>query len=523
MPTRYVSSLLGNDAWDGSSPTWVAGLVGPKATLTSCEAIPVVAGDTVWVQGGSFCVYRELLTCGVSGAAGTPITYVGDVLGQIAGWQGSMGMARITGSDNDQTAARASCITGTTRSYRTFRGFALDTCTSYLLNGGNDTRTNWIIEDSTFQGVNAQNLIATLGANQLAWIVRRCVFYVPNGSSSVYFYHNVDVSNTSHLVENCTFVGVGNGVSADNMGNVLVRNCVGIGNTSFVRVNASPAAGQTVVVNNCTIYGANVAVYAPVLGDLIEDYNSFYGCSTARTNVAVGANSQTYPPLFNLGLLHSGAGQVSGFRLPQPIFGALSTWSQVRAIADTGAATLDLQGNARPATAGKRSWGAVQFQNEIRDTGTVRGGVASLKFEDAGRKQFKIPVTAVNTTVSVYAYREANYAGVNPQMVIKQAGVADRTTTDAGAAGAWNQLTDTWVPAATPGWSTVELVSNNTDAANPATNDAFFEDLSVTVNTSLGTMETWMWDTEVADWVQNIPAGGGGGPVSISPYRGNIG
>ncbi len=67
----------------------------------------------------------------------------------------------------------------------------------------------------------------------------------------------------------------------------------------------------------------------------------------------------------------------------------------------------------------------------------------------------------------------------------------------------------------------IELVSNNTDAANPATNDAFFEDLAVSVNTTLGTMETWLWDTEVSDWVQNIPSGGGGA-VSISPVRGNL-
>ena len=45
MVTRYVSASLGNDAWDGLSPVWTAGLNGPKATLNGAEDTPVVAGD----------------------------------------------------------------------------------------------------------------------------------------------------------------------------------------------------------------------------------------------------------------------------------------------------------------------------------------------------------------------------------------------------------------------------------------------------------------------------------------------
>jgi hypothetical protein len=82
-----------------------------------------------------------------------------------------------------------------------------------------------------------------------------------------------------------------------------------------------------------------------------------------------------------------------------------------------------------------------------------------------------------STTVSIYVYREANYAGVLPQMVLRQPGQADRTTTDVGAAGGWNQLTDTWTPAVTPPYVIVELVSNNTaGAGNYAT---FFDDLTI--------------------------------------------
>ena len=152
----------------------------------------------------------------------------------------------------------------------------------------------------------------------------------------------------------------------------------------------------------------------------------------------------------------------------------------MRAIAGTGELSTDLFGIARPATAAKCSWGAIQFQDVERETTTVYdASTASIKFTDAGRHQIWVPVTATETTISVYCYREADYAGTNPQMVIKQPAQADRTTTDAAAASQWNELTDTFTPAADPPYVIVELVSNNTDAASAATNDAFFDKLTV--------------------------------------------
>ena len=62
-------------------------------------------------------------------------------------------------------------------------------------------------------------------------------------------------------------------------------------------------------------------------------------------------------------------------------------------------------------------------------------------------------------------------------MVIKQPGQADRTVTDTGSAGAWNQLTDTFTPASNPGWVIVELVSNST--ATSGSYAVYFDDLEV--------------------------------------------
>ena len=88
-----------------------------------------------------------------------------------------------------------------------------------------------------------------------------------------------------------------------------------------------------------------------------------------------------------------------------------------------------------------------------------------------------VPVDGTEITVSVYCYREDDYAGTLPRMVIKQPGQADRTTTDVGASEAWNQLTDTFTPSATPPYIVVELQSSNTAVAGDYA--AYFDDLDV--------------------------------------------
>lgn len=475
MAVYYVGAG-GNDANNGL--TWAT----RKLTLNGAEDVPVVAGDTIYVAPG---VYREMLTCDVSGGAGSSITYIGDVSGENT--DGVGGVVRVTGSDNDQAATRASCVTcAAQRNYRTFRGFMLDTTTSYVITGGATAGTNWIIEDCNFQITGTAIIygIYVAGANQLAWTIRRCVFLGLHQANSgcITYHHTGKLDNTGHLVENCIFISTINIpiIYSDNgIGGITIRNCLFRGGTYGFLCLTALNVGQTVNVNNSIFYCHQIyAVRGAVAGEVVEDYNTFFGNGLGdRLNVNIGANSVTYPPIFDLGILYSGASQISGFRFPPPLLGALSQWSQVRAIADTGAATEDILGLPRPVTAGKRSWGAVQYVDMARDTATVHAGTASKKFADAGRDQIYVPAVAVSTVFSVYVYREANYAGVNPQMILKQPGQADTVVTDAGAAGTWNQLTTTLTPAASPGYVVVELVSNNTAAAgNYAT---YFDDLTV--------------------------------------------
>ncbi|MGD8499005.1 MAG: hypothetical protein PVJ86_00065 [Phycisphaerales bacterium] len=464
MTTYYVGPG-GNDG--NSGLTWAL----RKLTLNGAEDVPVVAGDTVYVGPG---VYREMLTVDVSGGAGTEITYIGDVTGVNTDDVG--GIVRITGSDNDQTAVRNYCITADAKDYRIFRGFFMDTTSLAVIysSGGSD---DWTIEDCIIYREDAQQGIYVFGTSA-DWIIRRCIVTAGPYAGGIQFREDAGIANAGHLVENC-IVNVQHGycIISYEVGGIDIRNCWLRGYRGVSVAVALPGGYTAIDVNNSILDRCTTGVYAQVLGEIVENYNTFWGNQTNRTNVNVGGNSVTYPPLFVPPILFSGASQVGGFEFPW-WYGELSEWSQIRAITGTNEPTEDLRGFTRPTTASKCSWGPLQFADMERETGTTRGAsTASLCLHDAGRHQIWVPMENSSTTVSIYVYREANYAGVLPQMVLRQPGQADRTTTDVGAAGGWNQLTDTWTPAVTPPYVIVELVSNNTaGAGNYAT---FFDDLTI--------------------------------------------
>lgn len=436
---------MGND--NNSGRTWGTRL----ATLNGAEDKPVVAGDTVYVAPG---VYRELLTCDVSGTAGNPITYIGDVTGEHT--DGAGGPVRITGSDNDQTTTRASCIDVSNESYRIFRGFLMDMTTSNVVDLDGDHCT---IEDCAFQPGD----VATIFCNDTDNTIRRCFIWTNDTQPGIQI--NVADTSSNNLIENCLLIGggpAGRMIDLRSVAGVTIRNCTLLDGNAGIRQSVSPAAG-TNNVNNCIIMGCAVGMRAVILGEITENYNTFYKNSTDRTNVNVGANSVTYPPLFESPLLQSGAAQVSGFRLPW-WFGSLSRWSQIRQITGTGEPDEDLFGLRRPYTHGGPvaslcSWGPVQWTDFRRDTLRAHDGSLSARVKEKSKTHMFVPgVSATSHTISAWAWRTAGYTGHrNPEMVIKQPGQPDRRTVAGGAAGAWVQVTDTFTPAADPPWLTVEL------------------------------------------------------------------
>lgn len=383
MPNTYYVGPGGNNANSGLS--WAL----RKLTLNGAEDIPVAAGDTVYVAPGT---YRETLTCDVSGAAGSPITYIGDYSG--AHTDGVGGVVRITGSNNDQTATRSSCITcGAQRDYRTFRGFLADMATQWTITSGSGLGgVGWVIEQCAVQtggGMDTAGVIAN-GANQLGWTIRNCLLIAAvRQTMGVQFYHSANVDNAGHLVESCIFVAsyYGQGVTSTKVGGITVRNCVFAGALSAVRLGAALTPGQLVTVNNNIIGGCGQALYATAAGDMVEDYNALFGNGTDRTNVAVGAHSNAYPALYDtrwfFQLLTEGAGPGSATQLVTPF--DLASYSQLLNIAGTSPPATDVRGTAIQGAA--REWGALEYDSTLKVEGGAAAAGGMLAANKRGNKQ----------------------------------------------------------------------------------------------------------------------------------------
>lgn len=418
------------------------------------------------------------------------IKYIGDVAGET--W-GVGGVVRITGSDTDLVAVRANCITATAKHFRTFRGFTYDTTTAATVTTLTSC-TNWVIEDCNFANGNP---FVSINGTGTCNTIRRGFLHgaVDNG---INFSHTSTVAiNVAGLVESCHIInatGSSTGVVATRVGGITVRNCVLEIAGTGVRVFTAVAVGQAVTVNNCIVHHCGTAFRATTIAEFIENFNDLFQNSTNYTNVTAGANSVGYPPLFAMPILHAGLSQASGFKLPWT-FGELSQWSQVKALAGFSEAPADIFGLKRPGTSAKNSWGAVQYQNLTYDTITVRtAGGKSLELSDAGRAQVILASTDRPLKVRVYVYREADYAGINPQLIVKQPGQADVIIIDAGGAGVWNVLEASLTPAAYPGFVVIEYVSNNTALAGAYA--VYFDDSMISSFYSGGRMDSWVSDVQ---------------------------
>lgn len=357
MTTRYVGAG-GNDSNTGLS--WAQ----RKLTLNGVEDTPVEAGDTVYVGPGT---YRELLTCDVDGTSGAGvITYVGDYDGTHT--DGTGGVVRITGSDNDLTATRASCITSA-KAYRTFTGFTLDTVgNNAAMNstGANLTVSNCYIDSYT--GISAT------GANVTGLTITNC--YINLRITGVNLYHSADVDNAGIVISNCLFFigSAGQGLNNQNIGGVVIKNCAFINGWYGIYLSALPASGQTITINNCLFHRLYEAIKGVASSNayLLEDYNNIYDCTTARANVDVGAHSTTKPTLFDSRWFFE---MVGGGSMLSPF--DLASYSQILNTAGTSPTTADMRGTTVQGT--QREWGALEYDSTLDiEAGSGTGGAVNI-------------------------------------------------------------------------------------------------------------------------------------------------
>jgi len=456
MTTYYVGPG-GNDGNTGLS--WAQRFL----TLNGAEDEPVASGDTVYVGPG---IYREQLTCDVDGAS--EIAYIADVTGIHT--DGVGGDVIISGSDNDTTATRNYCIYADTKSYRTFIGFHIvgfSAAAIYL-----DSCDNFVMRDCCIDGGDGSSTIGIDFQETYNTVeITRCMF-LSTTNMALNVTSSSDNTATSFAISDCLMLGCMWGLYSNNVSAVVVQNCSVVGGYYCIRVNS---LATNITIRNCILYGV-YGMYASAAGEISSTYCIV--SATSVTNWSAGTGDvENYAMNLQFPLLY---GTYGGIRYPVPLPGELNPYAYAGHRTGSSETSTDLFGITKPATAAISSWGAIQFQDRLRETTTTRGGSdASIKFETAGEIQIWVPVENTEITVSVYCYREADYAGTNPRLVIKQPGVADRTTTDAAAASQWNELTDTFTPSADTDYIIVCLQSLNTDTANAATNDCFFDDLTV--------------------------------------------
>lgn len=462
MTTRYAG-IGGNDGNDGLS--WA----NRKLTLNGVEDSPVVAGDVVYVGAGT-C--RESLTIDVSGGAGSPIAYIADLTGEHT--DGVGGFVRITGSNDDLTATRANCISAASRSYRTFTGFLFDTTTSNLvaLTGASG---HWTLSDCFIEGIaanSAQISIAGTGTNNT---IQRCVL-MPSRGNGILISHSSTVDNSGHLIENCLFLGSvgGTQVRITRVGGITIRNCTLTNGGVGVRVDTALTVGQVITVNDCIFSGTATPFQGTVAGEIVEDYNSLWAYTTARTLTNTGAHSIDCPPLFRpVPLLNTG-------RLEPWLPFSLLPASQVRNRAGSGVAAEDLYGTTRPQETDS-DWGAVETL--AQPTRNSNAGDSEIKIDGRSYTDILIPVAddqAITLTARVRWDDNANI-GSKPQIrLLADYGLEQQTATATGDGSSEETLTigpvTPQVPNDIGGVMILRLVNRSTHTSAIA---CYFDDVTV--------------------------------------------
>lgn len=307
MADYYVDANGGDDSTgDGSAVSpWktIGKAIGSSPAITLSGS-----GDILHIKGGA---YYESVSLGLSPTSGGPLTIVGE--GGLVEW---------FAWTNSTTPATSAALEASNQSYVTLRnvrmigGVGSGAAGSCLNVAG--AWSDWTVEVCEFiGGVSSSRpkalAFASTSAAALNLIVRRCdISAICHSNTFIGLYIQTQLSATEYdigtVVENCILRGGSAGVTLQQSGGtgtawstgLRVQQCTFANVYRGVLIASSPTLTTPVGVYGSEFVGCSVGVSANVSGQLVENGNYFF-CTTARTNVSSGANSDSSSaPRYNI-------------------------------------------------------------------------------------------------------------------------------------------------------------------------------------------------------------------------------
>lgn len=499
MATYYVDFVNGLDANNGLGPDASHATNKPWKTLTKLlGASGMASGDTAYLSPAG--PFRETVSVAMTSA-----TAETKVIADPANAQGfkTSGGALVAPGDvtltayttNDTTAPTSTALLVLAgRDFLTFQGITFIGGNGFTVDGSTTTATNVSFLDCTFiQGMQANTASwrATAAADTpLHWLIDRCRFLKGAGTclaltltTSASADYDADV-----LIRNCVVIGnagtfvsvIATGAAAFKGGGVDVVNCSCVNSANFLQTGTNISTSiPCTATGNFVITGSNVALNANTSGQITENYNVFL-TSVAHTNVSDGANSKrdgSVAPLIEIGQSY-----VSG-RMPRPLFTPMSGSPLLGRDASATGAAYDLLNRIRPAGGASTTpaVGALErHDTAAQETTTVDASGSGLVITGPGSQDLKVAVDAAATTVTIKGRYDTTHAATNKPQVQLLAnaaiGVSAQTVTMSAAADTWETLTIGPFTPTAKGVVTIRLVSR----AAAGGGKAFFDTATVT-------------------------------------------
>jgi hypothetical protein len=418
MADTFYVSPYGDNGNNGLGPDPTDDTDKPFLTIDKAMSTADGQDDIVYIAPG---VYRENCTADYSGAAGHPISFIGDPE-NAQGFKDSSGnllnsgkviLSAATGTGYECGAATSiHCVTATSKNYLTFKWITFIGSNNVAVYPA--TSRGWTLEDCTIQcfANNYALEVSSAADTPSDMTVSRCVIIAQNSAvrlTCAYSDTGSDYSDATvikdSLIIGCAAYGilVSGHASTPKRYGIVVRNCFVVGqNPVYTSVWNAAGTYPVCAVKDSVLVGLTGLKHAVAVEGVLADGGGNMLCAgTPRTNVTVPATGNSLVR----GDVH--------LAFDMPIIRTLSINGFSGFGCETGFTTTDIDSRPRPscgfatntnvtsgtATAGGestltdsgKSWTADMYIGQVVN---ITGGTGS------GQKRFVVDNDATSLTVN---------------------------------------------------------------------------------------------------------------------------